>query len=219
MGSILGSVLGELEGDEVVGAILGELDGLDGEQLGAILGELRAARGAPRGHHGRGHGGFGSREARERAQHQHHAHNRPSWRGRELAPGVNEPGEGVVPLTMLGAPSNTFGSGAAGNQITWSGQLQKPFQSRRLLFTTARTGPTATGLVTGQIFVGVDLNQAAIQPVDLEALGAPTAFDTGLSLMQAPPGVIVQIISSISTTPTAPDNVVCSASFLGHIIH
>jgi hypothetical protein len=201
--SVLGRVLGGDDDEEIVGAILGELDGMDGEGLGAVLGALRHHKHKKHGKPGL-HG---------------HGMHRPDWRGRELAPGVNEPGEGVVPLTMLGAPSNTFGSGAAGGAITWSGQLQKPFQSRRLLFTTARTGPTATGLITGQIFVGVDLNQAAIQPVDLEALGAPTAFDTGLSLMQAPPVVIVQIISTISTTPTSPDNVVCSASFLGHIIH
>jgi hypothetical protein len=218
MGSILGSVLGaEVEGDEVVGAILGELDGLDGEVLGAILGELRAARGAPV--HRGGHRRLNARAEREAAQHAHHGRNRPDWRGRELAPGVNEPGEGVVPLTMLGAPGNVYGASFNGSQITWSGQLQKPFQSRRLLFTTARSGPTAIGLVTGQIFVGVDLNQAAIQPVDLEALGAPTAFDTGLSLMQAPPGVIVQIISSIQPSPTGSDSVTASASFLGHIIH
>lgn len=204
--SVLGEILGDDDTEEVVGAILGELDGMDGEEVAAVLGAIRKHR----RHGGRRHGKPGL--------HGHGMH-RPDWRGRELAPGVNEPGEGVVPLTMLGSPSSTFGSGAAGGAITWSGQLQKPFQSRRLLFTTARTGPTATGLITGQIFVGVDLNQAAIQPVDLEALGAPTAFDTGLSLMQAPPGVIVQIISTISTTPTSPDNVVCSASFLGHIIH
>jgi hypothetical protein len=204
MGGILGSVLGD-DTEELVGAILGELDGMDGAVLGDVLGALRH-------HKHKGHGGRGPK-----GLHGHGMH-RPDWRGRELAPGVNEPGEGVVPLTMMPSPG-TFGGTAAVGNITFQGQLQKPFQSRRLLFTTARTGPTATGLITGQIFVGVDLNQAAIQPVDLEALGAPTAFDTGLSLMQAPPGVIVQIISSISTTPSSPDNVVASASFLGHIIH
>jgi hypothetical protein len=201
--SVLGSVLGDDDSEELVGAILGELDGMDGAVLGEVLGALRHHKGK---RHGRGPKGL----------HGHGMH-RPDWRGRELAPGVNEPGEGVVPLTMLGAPGNQFAAGT-GN-ITWSGQLQKPFQSRRLLFTTARSGASAIGLVTGQIFVGVDLNQAAIQPVDLEALGAPTAFDTGLSLMQAPPGVIVQIISSIFPVPTGGDTVTCSASFLGHIIH
>jgi hypothetical protein len=209
MGSILGSVLGDDDdSEEVVGAILGELDSMDGEDLGAVLGALRRHRKSSATGHPRGRGAPGL--------HGHGMH-KPSWRHRELAPGVNEPGEGVVPLTMIGSPGSVFQAGTGA--ITWSGQLQKPFQSRRLLFTTARSGPTAIGLVTGQIFVGVDLNQAAIQPVDLEALGAPTAFDTGLSLMQAPPGVIVQIISTVSTVPTSPDTVTCSASFLGHIIH
>ena len=205
--SVLGSVLGEEEeSEEIVGAILGELDGLDTETCGAILGELRRARGAQR-----------RRDPHNRPGLHVHGMHKPSWRGSELAPGVNEPGEGVVPLTMYGAPGNVYAAGTTA--ITWSGQLQKPFQPRRLLFTTARTGPSATGLVTGQLFVGVDLNQAAIQPVDLEALGAPTAFDTGLSLMQAPPGVIVQIISTVFPGPTGSDTITASSTFLGHIVH
>jgi hypothetical protein len=226
MGSILGSVLGaELEGDvegsdEMVGAILGELDGCDSEELASVLGALRRARG--RQHPGNPSGRRHPLAGRPRGEPGLNGHgmHRPSWRGRELAPGVNEPGEGVVPLTMTGNPGQTFGGGALVSQITYAGQLQKPFASRRLLYTTSRVGASAIGLITGQIFVGVDLNQAAIQGVDLEALGAPTAFDTGLSLMQAPPGVIVQIIAVVSPAPTSTsDTITTSASFLGHIIH
>jgi len=211
--SVLGSVLGDLdsangETGSVLGAILGELDGLDGEVLGALARAVDSEVG--RRGHGRRH---------------HLSLNKPSWRGRELAPGVNHPGEGVVPLP-LNAINNTgpggtgIWTGGFGGQITFQGQLQKPFKSKRLLATTQRVGASATALTLGQIFVGVDLNQAQLFSVDLEALGAPTAFDTGMSLMQAPPGVIVSILAILGgVAPTGTDSITLAMAFLGHIIH
>lgn len=218
--SILGSILGE----ELEGSVLG--DDLDDDEVASILGAIARRRGKYRP--GPGERRFNTQH---RGMHPQHPHNhpgldgagmhKPSWRGRELAPGVNEPGEGVVPLPLT--PVNAGGVWSVATTtgtITFQGQLQKPFKSKRLLATTQRVGASATALVLGQIFVGVDLNQATIQPADLEALGAPTAFDTGMSLMQAPPGVILQIIATLGgTPPTGTDSIFASLMFLGHIIH
>jgi hypothetical protein len=215
-GSVLGSVLGEETAEgSVLGSILGELDGLDDEVIG-VLGKVLGDEIGRRRHHGR---------PRPPSIASAMAHQKPSWRGRELAPGVNHPGEGVVPLP-LNAINNAGPGGTGvwtagfGGQITFQGQLQKPFKSKRLVATTQRVGATATSLTLGQIFVGVDLNQAQLFPIDLEALGAPTAFDTGMSLMQAPPGVIVSILAILGgIAPVGTDSITLAMFFLGHIIH
>src|SRR5271155_372084 len=210
--TVLGSVLGEEEAGAGLGAGLVEGEGLDDETLGAVLGAIE------RHAHRRG---MRYRPAGHRPGLDGHGMHKPSWRGRELAPGVNEPGEGVVPLPLT--PINAGGVWSVATttgQITFQGQLQKPYKSKRLIATTQRVGASATALTLGQIFVGVDLNQAQLFPVDLEGLGAPTAFDTGMSLMQAPPGVIVSILASLGgTPPTGTDSIFLSMFFLGHIIH
>src|SRR5258708_37957947 len=69
---------------------------------------------------------------------------RPGWRN-QLAPGVIQPDEGMVPLPMTpqsGSPAGFFTSTIP--VITWSGQLQKPFRAGRLLVSVVRTGPDAT---------------------------------------------------------------------------
>jgi|HubBroStandDraft_5_1064220.scaffolds.fasta_scaffold21679_2 hypothetical protein len=218
MGSVLGNVLGDASEGSILGEILGELDGLDSESLGAV--EALVGRARRHRHHGHRHG-----ESMGGGKMALHVDEAPRWRGRQLAAGVNAPGEGVVPLPMNAI--NNAGPGGTGvwtagfgSQITFQGQIQKPYKAKRLLATTQRVGTTATALMLGQIFVGVDLNQAQLFSVDLEALGAPTAFDTGMSLMQAPPGVIISILAILGgTAPTGTDSITGALAFLGHIIH
>lgn len=143
---------------------------------------------------------------------------KPSWRNGELAPGVNQHDEGMIPLPLT--PTSSGGTFATGVQtITWQGQLQKPYRAERLIVSVVRTGPSATGLLLGQIFVGTDLQLADIQGIDIETLGAPTAFGTRLTLHQAPPGVLIRIIVNISAVPSSTDTVFASMYFLGRVIH
>lgn len=184
----------------VLGDVLGELDELDGEVLGAVQAAVSKAV-TKRG------GGA--------ALHL----NKPSWRSGQLAPGVNAPQSGQVPL-----PMNPLSAGGVFSvtvsAITFEGKLQKPYQAERLMATTVRTGATATARCVGQIFVGVDLNQAQLQGVDLEALGAPTAFDTRMQLMQAPPGVAISILASLfGSAPTGTDTIALTMFFLGEVVH
>lgn len=143
---------------------------------------------------------------------------KPSWRGGELAPGVQAPAEGLVVLPMT-AQQNGGTFTATVVSITWQGQLQKPFRSERLLVSSVRVGATSVGRMLGQIFVGTDLQAAEIAGFDLELVGAVTAFGTRLTLIQAPPGVLVRIPTVLSSGLTGTDTVFASMMFLGRIIH
>jgi hypothetical protein len=144
---------------------------------------------------------------------------KPSWRDGEMAPGVNAHDEGMIPLPLSPTTAGgTFSSVAPA--ITWQGQLQKPYRAERLIVSVVRSaGPTANGLLLGQIFVGTDLQLADIQGIDIETLGAPTAFGTRLTLHQAPPGVLIRIIVTLSSAPTGTDTIFASMYFLGRVIH
>lgn len=187
----------------VLGSVLGELDGLDDDALEgvgqAITHAIHRRRGG--GHHIQVH--------------------KPDWRGGELAPGVNAPQGGQVPLPMNPLSQGGIFSVAAGlGAITYEGKLQKPYRAERLMASTVRTGATATARCLGQIFVGVDLNQAQLQGVDVEVLGAPTAFDTRMKLMQAPPGVSISILVTLfGTPPSGSDSIALTMFFLGEVIH
>jgi hypothetical protein len=207
--TMLGNVLGDEAEGSVLGAILGELDGLDGEVLGAVAQAVQTA-------------------VRRRSGAHHHGNvhvERPHWRGRELGPGINAPGEGQVPMPL--AAINQTGPGGTGvwsatavGLVTFQGQLQKPFKGERIVATSQRSGASATALLLAQMFVGVDLNQATIQSFDVEAYGAPTSFDMGMSLMQAPPGVIFSMLVSLGgTPPTGTDTITLALSIKGRIIH
>ncbi len=142
----------------------------------------------------------------------------PDWRNGAVAPGVQAAQEGMVPLPL--APSNGTGIYAAGTTpITFTGQLQKPYRAERLLTNVVRNGATANGAVLGQIYVGADLQQADITPIALEAIGNPSSFGTRLTLMQAPPGVLIRILSSLQSAPTGSDTVSVSLMFTGRVIH
>jgi hypothetical protein len=142
---------------------------------------------------------------------------KPSWRNRQLAPGVNSPDEGLMPLPMTPQTNNGVFT-ATINQITWQGQLQKPFRAERLLVSSVRTGTSAVGRLLGQFFVGTDLQQAEIQGLDIELIGATTAFGTRMTHVQAPPGVLIRIPVTLSSALTSTDTIFASMMFLGRII-
>jgi len=167
--------------------------------------------------------GVGAAAAHPVVRHRrHHRHvpvpHRASWRN-QLAPGVIQPDEGMVPLPLSPqAGGGTFNS--ALTTITFQGQLQKPYRPERLLTSVVRTGTSSTGRLLGQLFVGTDLQQADIQGWDVELIGAPTAFGTRLTCKAAEPGVFVRLIVSVAGTALAStDTIFCSLQFLGRIIH
>jgi hypothetical protein len=183
----------------VLGHILGGLDAADQD---AVLGELAEVIGvAPP-----------SAPTRVPVR-------KPSWRRTELAPGVQVPDEGMHPLPL--SPLQNAGAFvAAFPNITFQGQLQVPFRAERLLAQSARVGPTSTGRILGQFFVGVHLQQAEIFGLDVELIGAVTGFGTRMTMHQAPPGVLLRVLTGISLVPTPPDTVTLpSMLFFGRVMH
>ena len=73
--------------------------------------------------------------------------SRPQWRN-QLAPGVIQPDEGLVPLALAGQAGSPAGFfSATVPTITFQVQLQKPFRAGRLLASTVRTGVSAVGRI------------------------------------------------------------------------
>ena len=193
----------EIDGDDdddgVAGDVMGDVIGYTDEGV-AIVG-ARKRRGARRA----GRGG-----ALVRVQ-------KPAWRNSQLAPGVIAPDQGLLPLPMAGQPSNTFA--LATQNITFVGQLQKPFRGERLLVSTVRTGATATGLLLGQLFVGTDLSQLDVTAFDIEQVGDPNAFGVRLAMKPAQPGVFIRLVVGLSTPIAAADTIQMSVTLLGRNIH
>ncbi len=116
---------------------------------------------------------------------------KPKWRRGQVAPGVNMPSQGLVPLTMT--PSANGGVFNAANLlINFTGRPQKPFRGERLLATVALTGGAAGQVQSTAIFVGTGLQQASIGNTDL-SIFSPNAFGVRLVLQQAQPGIDITI--------------------------
>lgn len=147
----------------------------------------------------------------------------PPWRPM-VAPGSPPLGEGHVAIPLT---AETFGGqwgngtvGApSGTTIIFSGRPQKPFKAARLIVRGTKSGPTAIGNLIGQQFVGTDLQQGELGNVDLESIGAATAFDTWISWKQAEPGVWIRIQSTLTAFPTGADFETYTITVLGHYLH
>jgi hypothetical protein len=138
---------------------------------------------------------------------------KPEWRDAQLAPGVIAPDQGLLPL-----PLGSVTYALATQTFTFQGQVQKPFRGERLLVTTVRTGTSAVGRILGQLFVGTDLAQLDIAPVDLEQIGAATAFGVRLTLKPMQPGVFFRITTTLSSALTGSDTIFATAQLLGRSI-
>lgn len=142
---------------------------------------------------------------------------KPDWRN-QLAPGVIQPDEGMVPLTLVGQANG--GVFNLNNQvITFQGQLQKPYRAERLLCSTVRTGTTAVGRLLTVLYVGTDLQQADINGWDAELVGLPGAFGTRLTCKSAEPGVLIRAVITLSSALTTTDTIFANLTFMGRIIH
>lgn len=145
---------------------------------------------------------------------------KPHWRHGQWAPGVNAPQEGQVPLQLTPNLNNGIFD-SAHTAITFTGRMQKPYRAERLLMSQTPLGSSAIGLqVLTQIFVGVDLQQATTQQVNITLLGAATAFGVRMTLAQAPPGVEINLNCTLfPANPSSSDSLGVSIMFLGRVVH
>lgn len=142
---------------------------------------------------------------------------KPGWRS-QLAPGVIQPDEGLLPLALTGTGGNNTFS-ATVNQIIFQGSLQKPFRGERVLVTTVRTGTSSTGRLLTLPFVGTDLQLADVTPIDIEQLGSPQSFGTRLTMHAAEPGVLFRMSIALSTALAGTDTIAAQITVLGRVIH
>lgn len=180
----------DLNGEEIVGEVMGDVEG------GEVMGRRRARGG------------------------RHIAiPPKPQWRN-QLAPGVIQPDEGMVPLTLVGQAGSPLGVFSATlSTITFQGQLQKPYRPERLLVSSVRTGTSAVGRLLTVLYVGTDLQQADINGWDAELVGLPGAFGTRLTCKAAEPGVLIRAVVTLSTALTGSDTIFANFTFMGRVIH
>lgn len=144
--------------------------------------------------------------------------NKASWREGQLAPGVQAPQTGLLPLPMTGAGgTNTFS--ASVTSITFQGVMQKPFRGERFLVSVVRTGTSAVGRILGQVFVGTDLQQADLSGFDVELVGSAQAFGVRLTMTAAQPGVWIRVPCVLSSALAGSDTIFVSMILLGQISH
>lgn len=199
---VVGDVMGDLDGD-----VDGDVDGDDvmGDEVVGIVrrnprtGRAQVMRVSPK-------------------QNTMSIAKKPGWR-RQVAPGVNFPDEDMWPLPMKPLVNNGIFTSAF-TQITWQGQLQKPYRGERFLIGVTRSGTSAQGLqILGQQFVGVNLQQAEIDPFNLELVGQANSFGTRLTLNAAEPGVLVRIQAFIFGGALAStDQIAVTMMWLGRVI-
>jgi len=194
---------------QVIGDVMGDDD--DGVS-GDVMGYAPVARGNVQvlGYDEEGNAVVGRKHAGGAVVRVH----KPDWRQSQLAPGVIAPDQGLLTLPM---GSFTFTATAQTN--TFQGQVQKPFRGERWLIRVVRTGTSATGTILAQIFVGTDLAQLDVAPVDLESLANPNAFGVRLTMKPAQPGVFIRAICTLGTALTSTDTIAVTLQLLGRNIH
>lgn len=141
---------------------------------------------------------------------------KPDWRRHQLAPGVQAPGEGLIPLPLV--PSANGGVFALAFQtMTFDARPQKPFHAERLLVTVRRTGAAGVIILCDTMFVGTDLQTAEVGSFDIEQFAAQ-AFGVRLSLKPASPGILIRLACRANPAVTGTDTLAVSMQFLGRYI-
>lgn len=142
----------------------------------------------------------------------------PSWRKRQLAPGVQVPDEGMLPMALK--PDNGTGIfNATTSQIVFSDIPQKPFRLERMLVSVVRTGASATGRLIGQLFAGTDLQQANIRGFDIETIGDPQGFGVRLTGTPVQPGVEIALVVNVSSALAGADTIAAFIQLIGRAVH
>ena len=134
---------------------------------------------------------------------------------RQLVPDV----PGIAGVGLRGQPLGftpvLIFTDVSGTTLTATGAPQKPFKGSRLLIAIARTGPTATGLITlDRLDMGTQFQQVNVAPLPADGFAAG-AFQIELNLDPITPGVVATIQLSTTLAPTAPDTIAVSSMIIG----
>lgn len=120
-------------------------------------------------------------------------------------------------LQPLGLGSVTF-TASSGTVLSASQPSQKLFHPQRLIIDIARTGGSATGLVTVTgISVGADNQLASSAGTGAlpASMFANIGVDLNVNFATATPGITIAVQLTISAAPSASDTVACAVGMLG----
>lgn len=122
-----------------------------------------------------------------------------------------------VKLQPLGFGATTF-TATSGTALPASTRPQKPFKGRRLVVALARTGTTATGLVSiASLTIGVNNQFVSTGAVGADAFG-PGAFDCNVELSACSTALDITVNYTISAAPTMTDTVAISTTLFGETV-
>jgi len=142
----------------------------------------------------------------------------PGWRARQLAPGVQTPGENLFELT-LNPLANDGILDPANSNIRFLAIPQKPFRGERLIITVNRsTGAGGVRVTRGPLIIGTEPQAANISQAGSADIYAPGAF--GVRLAMSPAGAGIEVQMDLQANPAVPvgETVACSITILGRII-
>lgn len=127
------------------------------------------------------------------------------------APGVPKPGPREEPL---GFPAFAFVNAGA-TSVAQTTRPQKPFKGARLVIDIARTGATATGLITVvSLLIGSRNVLVNANPIGAAAFAA-NAFGVQLSMDEAVPGIDIVLTLATSAAPGVGDRIDVAATIIG----
>lgn len=134
-----------------------------------------------------------------------------------ILPGIpGSPAIGVK-LQPLGFSTVAF-TATSGTALAATTRPQKPFKGRRLVVDIARTGTTATGLITiTSITVGVNNQLVSTGAVGAGAFAA-TAFDCNVELSACSSALDIAVNYAISAAPTMTDRVDIATTLFGETV-
>jgi len=155
---------------------------------------------------------------------------RPMWAPPQAPPfmGPGIPSQRIIPtvpgapaigvkLQPLGFGSVTF-TATSGTALPATTRPQKPFKGRRLVCALARTGTTATGLVSiASLTIGVNNQFVSTGAVGADAFG-PGAFDCNVELSACSTALDITVNYTISAAPTMTDTVAISTTLFGETV-
>lgn len=122
-----------------------------------------------------------------------------------------------VKLQPLGFNTVTF-TATSGTALAATTRPQKPFKGRRLVVDIARTGTTATGLVSiASVTVGVNNQFVSTGAVGAGAFAA-TAFDCNVEFSACSTALDLTVNYTIATAPTMTDTVAIATTLFGETV-
>lgn len=122
-----------------------------------------------------------------------------------------------VKLQPLGFSTVAF-TATSGTALAATTRPQKPFKGRRLVVDIARTGTTATGLITiTSITVGVNNQLVSTGAVGAGAFAA-TAFDCNVELSACSSALDIAVNYAISAAPAMTDRVDIATTLFGETV-